>query len=284
MFPEFCRTTRLTKGEHSKLTSHFAFQCVNMQLILCTASFYFLAGLVHGDTVDLGGTRAARIKGRTDIDAIDRAVAREQIVERGTDYFHLQTQSRRVLPSKKSKSKSAKFEPVSIGKGKGKGGGSSKSKGSKGKGGKGGKGSKGSKQSPSKGSKGGSSCIDATVYYLNEDFTDSFEGEGLVGTNGDVPVYDENGRKVGTYTETTVAVGQFNCITNGVYSFDFNRDGIPESQIFVSQTCCGTDTQSIVGGTGGYQCATGFTQEVNKGGKKKTFRRIVACESASCIA
>jgi hypothetical protein len=158
-------------------------------------------------------------------------------------------------------------------KGNGKGGkGSSKSKGGKGKG-----------RGGSKGSKGGatSGCSETIFYYNNKDFKNSFNGEGKVATNGQVPLYNEDGKKIGLYSESTIVIGERNCISSGAYSFDFKK-GVPKSQIFTAQTCCGVEMQAVAGGTGVFQCTTGFVEQLELDSKpNRTYRRIVVCESAS---
>jgi hypothetical protein len=166
-------------------------------------------------------------------------------------------------------------------KGNGKGGSKSGKGGSKrGKGES--KSGKGGSKSGKGGSKGGDSgCSETIFYYKKNEFRSAFQGEGAVATNGQVAIFNEEGRKIGTYSESTVVVGEWNCISNGVYSFDFNS-GLPASQIFTTQTCCGVDSQSVIGGTGMFQCTTGFVEELKDGSNPhRTYRRVVVCESTN---
>jgi hypothetical protein len=160
--------------------------------------------------------------------------------------------------------------------------GGSKS-GSKGTGKGGSKSLKGGSKGASKGgSKGGDAgCSETIFFYKNKEFKGAFQGEGMLATNGQVAIYNEEGRKIGTYSESTVVVGERNCNSNGVYSFDFNN-GVPSSQIFTTQTCCGVDSQSVIGGTGLFQCTTGFVEELKLGSSPhRTYRRVVVCDSAN---
>jgi hypothetical protein len=132
------------------------------------------------------------------------------------------------------------------------------------------------------GSKGGDSgCSETIFYYKSNAFKRAFQGEGLLATNGQVAIFNEEGRKIGTYSESTIVVGQRNCNSNGVYTFDFNS-GVPSSQTFTTQTCCGVDSPSIMGGTGLFQCTTGFVEELKSGSSPhRTYRRVVVCDSAN---
>jgi hypothetical protein len=135
----------------------------------------------------------------------------------------------------------------------------------------------------SKSSKGGaaSGCSETIFYYNNQEFKNAFNGDGSIATNGKVPLYNEDGETIGLYTESTVVVGEKNCNSNGVYSFEF-KNGVPKSQIFTAQTCCGVEMQAVTGGTGIFQCTTGFVEQLVLDTKpNRTYRRIVVCESAS---
>lgn len=132
------------------------------------------------------------------------------------------------------------------------------------------------------GSKGrDSGCSETVFYYKSDEFRSAFQGEGLLATNGQVAIFNEEGRKIGTYSESTVVVGQRNCNSNGVYSFDFTG-GVPSSQIFTSQTCCGVDSQSVIGGTGLFQCTTGFVEILKlRSSPHRTYRRVVVCDATN---
>ena len=143
------------------------------------------------------------------------------------------------------------------------------------KGGKGGKGSKGS-------SKGSSdACEQVWVYFNEKDFKDSFEGDGLIGTN-QVKLFFQGGKRAGSYIEVTTGVGPKDCYSNGVYTLETDNNGRPTTQVFVSSTCY-AKTQAVTGGTGDYACATGTVALTNKGAKTRDNRMLSLC-NAGCFS
>lgn len=248
----------------------------------------FVAALDHAESESSDGAGVTGTRARASLlniaaEQSDNLLDRAHVSHKSQRRLHSTTSSGRVravqeLPKSGSKSiKGGKSGKGSSGKG-------SSGKGSSGKGSKSGKGSiKGSKslKGGSKGSEGASGCSETIFYFKNVEFKKAFSGGGLIATNGNVPLYNEDGKKIGTYTESTVAVGQNNCNSNGVYNFDFSN-GKPSSQLFISQTCCDVDMQAIMGGTGMFQCSTGFVEQLKLSSKPhRTYRRVVVCENAS---
>jgi len=144
-----------------------------------------------------------------------------------------------------------------------------------------------SSSSKGKGSKSSSSgnnnqgCYWIKLYYKNRQFRNRFDGDGIVGSNGDVPLFNsQNNKEVGTYTEVTTAVGQVECYSNGVYNLAF-AEGRPTSQIFIASTCSAKQ-QPVVGGTGFFACASGYVKIVNRGNNNKKHRVIYICDS-TCL-
>jgi hypothetical protein len=88
-------------------------------------------------------------------------------------------------------------------------------------------------------------------------------GQTALGETATFPVYDfDTGEPIGTYTDSTTEAfvgGQFaDCTFAGSFNFDFDASlEFPfVSQVMVSGSCLGA-TNSIVGGTGKYACASG---------------------------
>jgi len=140
-----------------------------------------------------------------------------------------------------------------------------------------------SKGKGGKGSSKGSSdaCEQLWVYFNEKDFKDSFEGDGLIGTN-QVKLFFQGGKRAGSYIEVTTGVGPKDCYSNGVYTLETDNNGRPTTQVFVSSTCY-AKTQAITGGTGDYACATGTVALTNKGAKTRDNRMISLC-NAGCFS
>lgn len=135
----------------------------------------------------------------------------------------------------------------------------------------------------SKSSSKGRSCTTFTVYYKNNEFIKSFDGEDNSKTGTNVAtLYKPNDREAGVYSEVTTAVGKVDCQSKGVYTLEFNEKGKPASQIF-SATTCGSRKEAIVGGTGKYSCASGMIRLKNYGAKNKKYRSLYVCD-APCSA
>lgn len=131
----------------------------------------------------------------------------------------------------------------------------------------------------SKGSKGG--CTTFNLFYRNDDFKESFDGNNLVGTN-EVDLYDsDTGEIVGVYQESTIAIGQRDCYSTGIYSFfPFDNNDRPRTQVFISSTCQSRN-QAVIGGTGKFFCSTGFVKLENKGNNNNKFRTLKVCPNSN---
>jgi hypothetical protein len=136
-----------------------------------------------------------------------------------------------------------------------------------------GKGGKGSKS----GSKGRSEdCEQMWIWFSEKEFKDSFEGDGLIGTNQADIHNQRTGKRIGQYQEVTTGIGPKDCYSSGVYTLDYDNLGRPRSQIFTSSTCYAR-SQAIVGGTGNFACATGTVSLTRAGIKTRDNRMISAC-------
>jgi hypothetical protein len=135
---------------------------------------------------------------------------------------------------------------------------------------------KGSKGGASKGgSKGSEDCVQMWVWFNEDEFKKSFQGEGLLGTN-EADLYNQRtGNKIGQYQEVTTGIGPKDCYSSGVYTVEYDQ-GRPKSQIFTASTCYAR-SQAIVGGTGIFACAKGTVSLTNAGAKARDNRMISAC-------
>lgn len=142
------------------------------------------------------------------------------------------------------------------------------------------KGSKGG--SPKGGSKGADNCVQMWVRFNEDEFKESFQGEGLLGTN-EADLYNQRtGNKIGQYQEVTTGIGPKDCYSSGVYTIEHDNLGRPTSQVFTASTCYAR-SQAIVGGTGRFACAKGTVSLTNAGTKARDNRVISAC-NLGCTA
>lgn len=122
-------------------------------------------------------------------------------------------------------------------------------------------------------SKGGNGSTVIRIYFKINDIQKGFESiEGDKGREiglglNKIPIYGRKSELIGFFTETRIGT-EDDCTIQGAFSIDPGRRS---NQIYYQGTCRSFKEFPIVGGTGRFRCATGYSRWVKEGKSRIAF-------------